>query len=252
MFLSVSKITYPTKKLSQVNAAPPRLNSLVLGRTNDRFTTRSGRLSSSEGMPERPAGLRTPVCRASLADRVDELLEAARVPKKTRDHCRHEVVLELLAAEQTLNAAGRRAEEAGRRAEEAGRRAENTSQKLVAVGEKLAEAQVAAEVAKARTMDVMRERGMVHARGVLEVAELYERPLHPQAAKGRTALWQAILRERPVLAACLHARAGWAPHQAPREIEALYRNLKLTDASNGSASRSRAQRRRAATAGRRG
>ena len=75
---------------------------------------------------------------------------------------------------------------------------------------------LAEEVAKSRTMDRMRDLGMMHARGILEIAELYETPLQnikpskdPKDVEvKRYRLWKAILETRPTLAVCLE-EAGY-------------------------------------------
>ena len=96
---------------------------------------------------------------------------------------------------------------------------------VAAAEKKLGEMALAEEIAKSRTMDLMREKCMVNARGILEVAEFFERPLHKCQDDSRVTLWRAILSERFRLAQCLQANAGWSLKQAPQEIDALYRNL---------------------------
>ena len=84
---------------------------------------------------------------------------------------------------------------------------------------------LAKEVALNRTIELMRENNMLHARGILEFAEKSMKAIFMGDTPDRPSLWKGILLERPELAACLEKEAGWSRHSAHKEIDALYRNL---------------------------
>ena len=89
----------------------------------------------------------------------------------------------------------------------------------------MAQHELAVEVATNRTMDQMRDLGMLHARGVLEYAEMEQRRGISGKRPARKKLWDAILERKPKLKSCLEQQSGWGMGEISGQIESLYRNL---------------------------
>ena len=193
--------------------------------------------------PIRMRRLRMSACYASLTSTIKNILEDAGTSTSVMMRC-YEALAK--SGEEQAQFVMEQAQKVGYLSDKLVKAQEERERKVEDLSDKLAKAQeerehanvslervkLAEEVAKSRTMDRMRDLGMMHARGILEIAELYETPLQnikpskdPKDVEvKRYRLWKAILETRPNLAMCLE-EAGYKVSEAARQIDSIYRTL---------------------------